>query len=96
MRPGPWTTKYKDRDRDELCVRDATGSIVADLRIHATVAEANLIAAAPTMLEALDWFLDAVRGHGWEDCDPMSPEYIAYDLARQAVFRARQATGEGA
>lgn len=65
-RLGPWSTRYRDRDGDPLCVWDAGGRIVADLRLHATTAEADLIAAAPDLLAVCKDIRDFLRSRGYD------------------------------
>jgi hypothetical protein len=88
--PGPWelrgpTQVYGNLQRDQ----NSTGDRVA---VTVTAADARLIAAAPDMVSALNWYADQLC-EGW--CE-QSPDCAKFDdcagcLARRVAF---QATGE--
>ncbi len=86
--PAPWTC-----NTDKPAVYDKDGRCVADCEIHFAmrkdIADARLIAAAPSLYEALTAMLScAEKNAPYLD---MSHMEIAMDMARKAI---RQAGGE--
>lgn len=74
--PGPWRKfKYKPSD-DDLGVEGADGYTLAE---DLSLADANLIAAAPDLLEALQMCLAVVKPP--QNCIP-------WDYARAAIAKA--------
>lgn len=90
--PGPWEVKPVEKDGDYLRIRGTClGGVytIANVPVFENVsdpevmANANLIAAAPEMLEALKMILDDVFG------------YLAIDLATREFAEMAIAKAEG-
>jgi hypothetical protein len=60
---GPWYTKTKERDAQGLIYSESTG---ANIAVSYDPRNANLIAAAPDMLAALELIADVWDQHGIE------------------------------
>ena len=78
--PGPWRTDT-DIFHDRLDIRDESGRCIAvcihdyPMSMARHDANANLIAAAPDLLDALEDFVIDVEGYfGFSETDDMEPE----------------------
>ena len=88
--PGPWTT-----GRSELEVVDPKGRMIAALGAEAganqkeeeQLSNARLIAAAPELLEALEFFFNIM--HDYESSLRKGYVKLALDQARAALARAK-------
>lgn len=76
--PGPWSRHFKTGT-----VKGPEGNTVADCRYKNGRNDANLIAAAPEMYEALAALIDEI-----DDCAQPS-DWDAYVPARAALAKAR-------
>ena len=57
--PGPWAPERKTPDGFYLAIRvGLTGPRICEVRPENQEADARLIAAAPDLLEALEWLMD--------------------------------------
>lgn len=91
--PGPWMVEpINSGETYQITTTERTAfAVIAETPVDGTgrdEANAQLIAAAPRMLDALQLFLHAVRGHGWDES--VGPEGEAVAATRAAI---RAATG---
>lgn len=85
--PGPWHVKWdfepSDFPENGLLIKAAPGQVVAECdRVPEMEANAQLIAAAPELLEALRWALDQID----DSLDPDHCEALA--AAHRAIAKA--------
>ena len=87
--PGPWTVEMINNDAARIWGPNNT--FVAECwrphgKAYPTKANANLIAAAPELLEALEECLDS-----WQYGESTTEGKTAYDKAREAIIIAKGA-----
>jgi hypothetical protein len=104
--PGPWIVHRGSRrqnDRDYMAVIDSIpdrdGQVVANCICHVAgtnpdkIANADLIAAAPDLLEACELMIDAMVAYEFDVDDCPTPKHRSLmTLARNAIAKAKEAT----
>lgn len=86
--PSPWICKPSYMSDAAYNVYDEDGNFLTKSDdVHE--ANARLIASAPDMLEALEAFIEAERGHDWSGISPTCIERMAYEAARAAIKKAK-------
>lgn len=86
--PGPWIKRTNPDDKGQLWIDSAEGSPITDLKDNGMQeGNADLIAAAPDMLEAL---VRIVQCNMWEVGDHIGTSTIAdIERARKALAKAK-------